>query len=69
LAEQRVCVSSDSYDVEAWTVFEGGNQASYRRTVDAVAAEVDRLGRAGRIWVELWPDVLEQYRRDGLIGG
>lgn len=62
-----MCVASDVYDVEAWTVFAGGNQAAYRRTVDAVAAEVDRLGRAGQIWVELWPDVLDQYRRDGLI--
>lgn len=67
----RLCVSLDRGDVEAWLEGDplGADYPEYLRVV----GEVARAGRHGDgpeadVVVERWPNVLDAYRRDGLIG-
>lgn len=78
MAEQRLCVSVTAearyeapHDEESWITIDPDQASAYgdvQRFIESFRAYLVHRGLSPiTLQLETWPQVLEQYRRDGLV--
>lgn len=65
-----ICLAAHDVDYEAWLPVPAGTMPTPRwaETVEHVAVQAAMHGSVrASLLVEVWPDILATYRRDGLV--